>query len=68
MMELKLAETSVSQANNDAALFSLLPEGLSTVNAARGRTRLATIMTLRWMAVGGQTLAVLFVYFGLGFS
>ncbi|MEM1037586.1 MAG: ActS/PrrB/RegB family redox-sensitive histidine kinase [Pseudomonadota bacterium] len=68
MMELKLAEISVSQANNDAALFSLLPEGLSTVNAARGRTRLATIMTLRWMAVGGQTLAVLFVYFGLGFS
>lgn len=25
-------------------------------------------MTLRWMAVAGQTLAVLFVYFGLGFE
>ena len=52
----------------DEALFSLLPEGLSTVGAARGRTRLGTLMTLRWLAVAGQTIAVLFVYFGLGFE
>lgn len=52
----------------DEALYSLLPEGLSTVGAARGRTRLGTLMTLRWMAVAGQTGAVLFVYFGLGFQ
>ncbi len=51
----------------DEALYSLLPEGLSTVAATRGRTRLATLMTLRWMAVAGQSVAVLFVYFGLGF-
>ncbi|MDJ0920311.1 MAG: ActS/PrrB/RegB family redox-sensitive histidine kinase [Henriciella sp.] len=52
----------------DEALFSLLPEGLSGVGSARGRTRLATLMTLRWLAVMGQTGAVLFVYFGLGFE
>ncbi len=52
----------------DEALYSLLPEGLSTVGSARGRTRLGTLMTLRWMAVVGQTIAVLFVYFGLGFN
>lgn len=52
----------------DEALFSLLPEGLSTVGSARGRTRLGTLMTLRWLAVSGQTIAVLFVNFGLGFN
>ena len=57
-----------SSASFDEALYSLLPEGLSTVSAARGRTRLQTLMTLRWMAVAGQTVAVLFVYFGLGFQ
>lgn len=57
-----------ASASFDEALYSLLPEGLSTVSAARGRTRLQTLMTLRWMAVAGQTVAVLFVYFGLGFQ
>ncbi len=52
----------------DEALYSLLPAGLSTVGAARGRTRLGTLMTLRWMAVAGQTIAVLFVQYGLGFN
>ncbi|MEO0606909.1 MAG: ActS/PrrB/RegB family redox-sensitive histidine kinase [Pseudomonadota bacterium] len=52
----------------DESLVSLLPEGLSHVGAAQGRTRLGTLMTLRWLAVVGQTLAVLFVYFGLDFS
>lgn len=61
-------DMTASRLGMEEALFSLLPEGLSTVDAARGRTRLATLMTLRWMAVGGQTLAVLFVYFGLGFT
>ena len=63
-----MADINTVAINKGAPLLSLLPEGLSTVNAARGRTRLATIMTLRWMAVGGQSLAVLFVYFGLGFN
>ncbi len=57
-----------ARAGMDEALVSLLPEGLSTVGAAQGRTRLGTLMTLRWLAVAGQFLAVLFVYFGLGFS
>lgn len=52
----------------DESLFSLLPEGLSTVQSARGRTRLGTLMTLRWLAVAGQTLAILVVNFGFGFD
>ncbi|MEM7492789.1 MAG: ActS/PrrB/RegB family redox-sensitive histidine kinase [Pseudomonadota bacterium] len=63
-----MADINTVATNKGEPLWSLLPEGLSTVNAARGRTRLATIMTLRWMAVAGQSLAVLFVYFGLGFN
>lgn len=57
-----------TRAGMDEALVSLLPEGLTNVGAARGRTRLATLMTLRWLAVGGQSFAVLFVFFGLGFE
>ena len=52
----------------ETPFIGLLPEGLSGVGSARGRARLATVMTLRWLAVAGQTGAVLFVYFGLGFS
>ena len=29
--------------------------------------RLETLVTLRWLAFGGQTMGVLFVQFGLGF-
>lgn len=63
-----MEDLNASRAGMDEALVSLLPEGLSHVGAAQGRTRLATLMTLRWLAVAGQTLAVLVVYFGLGFS
>lgn len=49
-------------------LFTLAPEGLGSAPSALGRTRLRTFITLRWMAVAGQTVAVLGVYFGLGFS
>ena len=52
----------------DESLVSLLPEGLSNVGAAQGRARLGTLMTLRWLAVAGQTLAVLFVNVILGFT
>ena len=31
------------------------------------RLRLQTLVLLRWLAVGGQTIGVLFVAFGLGF-
>ncbi|MFN7180404.1 ActS/PrrB/RegB family redox-sensitive histidine kinase [Hyphomonas sp.] len=50
------------------AIFTLAPEGLGTAQSALGRTRLRTFITLRWLAVGGQSAAVLLVYFGLGFE
>ncbi|MEM1149478.1 MAG: ActS/PrrB/RegB family redox-sensitive histidine kinase [Pseudomonadota bacterium] len=49
-------------------LFALAPEGLGSAQSALGRTRMRTFIALRWMAVAGQTAAVFFVYFGLGFS
>lgn len=52
----------------DEVLYSLLPQGLGTVGSAWGRMRLATLVTLRWLAVAGQTVAILVVYFGLGFE
>ena len=61
-------DLNASRAGMDESLVSLLPEGLSNVGATQGRTRLGTLMTLRWLAVVGQTLAVLFVNFGLNFS
>ncbi len=39
-----------------------------TQSAVPGRVRLRTLVRLRWLAVAGQTLAVLGVYFGAGFS
>lgn len=57
-----------SRAGLDEALFSLAPEGLGGVGSALGRTRLRTFITLRWIAVAGQTVALLFVHFGLGFQ
>lgn len=50
------------------AIFTLAPEGLGSAQSALGRTRLRTFITLRWLAVAGQTSAVLLVYFGLGFE
>jgi len=46
--------------NLDEALFTLAPEGLGDAGSALGRTRLRTFITLRWLAVTGQTAAVLF--------
>ena len=37
------------------------------MNALRGPVRLRTLTALRWMAVAGQTLAILIVHFSLGF-
>jgi len=36
--------------------------------ATRGRVRLLTLVLIRWIAVIGQLLAILGVYFGLGFD
>ncbi len=38
------------------------------VNALRGPVRLRTLTTLRWLAVGGQSLAILTVHFAVGFA
>ena len=35
---------------------------------ARGRVRLGTLNNLRWMAVIGQSTALILVYFGLGYA
>ena len=43
-------------------------ETLKSVGSAFGRTRLRTLVSLRWMAIAGQALAVLFVNYGLGFE
>ncbi len=48
--------------------FTLTPEGLGSAQSALGRTRLRTFIALRWLAVAGQTVAVVFVHFGLGFQ
>ena len=46
----------------------LLP-GLTEPGEVSTRSlRIDTLSTLRWLAMGGQLLAVLFVYFGLGYS
>lgn len=50
------------------AIFTLAPEGLGSAQSALGRTRLRTFITLRWLAVAGQTAAVLIVAFALGFD
>ena len=63
-----MEETHASREGIEQALYSLLPTGLAGVDAARGRARLRTLVTLRWLAVAGQTFAVVFVQFGLGFD
>lgn len=57
-----------SRSGFEDAIFTLAPEGLGSAQSALGRTRLRTFITLRWLAVGGQTFAVLLVFFGLGFQ
>ena len=52
----------------DDAIFALPSEGLGSAQSALGRTRLRTFIALRWLAVAGQTFAVLFVAFGLNFD
>jgi two-component system sensor histidine kinase RegB len=46
-----------------ARTFSTTP-----TTAARGRVRLRTLSNLRWLAVSGQSAALLIVYFGFGYS
>ncbi|PWE18565.1 sensor histidine kinase [Marinicauda salina] len=52
-----IAEPGRDRAAPDAALVAVF-----------GRVRLRTLIILRWLAVAGQTLTVLFVHYGLGFD
>ncbi len=45
-----------------------LARAAGAVWTAQGRVRLRTLVLLRWLAIAGQTAAVLFVQFGLGFD
>ena len=44
-----------------------IPDRRDAVKALRGPLRLRTLMTIRWMAVAGQTAAIFIVHFVLGF-
>jgi two-component system sensor histidine kinase RegB len=55
-------------AETDPLHLALDSEGLGGVGAAFGRQRLRTFIALRWVAVAGQTLAVLIVAFVLRFE
>ncbi len=56
------------RANDITPLIDLAPEGLAGVGSVFGRTRVRTLVSLRWIAVVGQVFAVLFVYYGLGYD
>ncbi len=45
-----------------------LADSQAALNALRGPVRLRTLTALRWLAVFGQTVAILGVHFALGFS
>ncbi len=74
MVEAPITQTTATQARPPASLpvaSALEParaEALRSVGAAFGRTRLRTLVSLRWMAIAGQALAVLFVNYMLGFE
>jgi two-component system sensor histidine kinase RegB len=59
---------SSAPANLPAAAGEPPREALKSVRSAFGRTRLRTLVSLRWMAIAGQALAVLFVCYGLKFE
>lgn len=69
-----MAEASLPQAQTPAsfqvssALEPPRAEALRSVGSAFGRTRLRTLVSLRWMAIAGQAGAVLFVHYMLGFE
>jgi two-component system sensor histidine kinase RegB len=54
--------------DNDPLHIALDTEGLGGVGAAFGRQRLRTFIALRWVAVCGQSAAVLFVAFVLQYD
>ena len=67
---MQAARTSTAPAGNATGTRSGPPRPVAMLVPAggAGRVRLRTLLTLRWLAVVGQTLALVFVYFGLGFT
>jgi two-component system sensor histidine kinase RegB len=65
-----MTEAAAAKTFNLPATMSGEPahETLRNVGSAFGRTRLRTLVSLRWMAIAGQALAVLFVNYVLGFE
>ena len=57
-MQTTIAEAEVKQAR---------PLPAARASAVRGRVRLRTLSNLRWMATGGQTVALFVVYLGFGY-
>ncbi|MGF1542928.1 MAG: ActS/PrrB/RegB family redox-sensitive histidine kinase [Parvularculaceae bacterium] len=60
------------EAAGDAAAFAARRavaalDGDASRPTGRGPVRVRTLTNLRWLAVGGQTAAILFVHFGLGY-
>jgi two-component system, sensor histidine kinase RegB len=51
-----------------AAAPAAAPDALRGIGSAFGRTRMRTLVSLRWTAIGGQVAAILLVRFGLGFD
>jgi len=58
-----MSQVSAGKPGAGEAKFHLF-RPLAPMSAIRGRVRLRTLSNLRWMATGGQTVALLLVYFG----
>ena len=57
-----------TETTQDKKLFSVADSDLQSIALARGRSRLRSYITIRWIAIGGQSLTVLVVRFVFGFE
>lgn len=57
-----------NDASQDKKLFSVADSELQSIALARGRSRLRSYITIRWIAIAGQSLTVLFVWLVFGFE
>ncbi len=57
-----------TDARQDKKLFSVADSELQSIALARGRSRLRSYITIRWIAIAGQSLTVLVVRFIFGFE
>lgn len=54
--------------HQDKKLFSVADSDLQSIALARGRSRLRSYITIRWIAIAGQSLTVFVVRFVFGFD